>query len=515
MPKGLFRLLTPSRFLFAVAAISVGFASELPPPVYFRVDHGVASGSAPVDLDSTNALRWQVEIGPGHSTPLAWGDKLFLTSCQAETHQLATLALDNTGRELWRRVAPATRLETYHRATGSPAAATPACDGERLYVFFGSYGLICYDLDGRTLWDYPMGPFQDEFGAASSPIIVGSNVILNEDHDVDSFLIAIDRQTGRVAWRSRRPDAVRSYSTPTVWERKTGRELLVAGALELAAYDPASGEKLWWVNGLARIVIPVPAPEGDMVFTACWTPGGDQTSRLSLDPWPKALAKWDRNHDGKLARSEIDNADVLDRFFRMDLDQSGDLDEREWDRHADVFRRAQNAALGLRPSGRGDLTQKAIVWKHLRGAPYVPSPLVHNGLFWMVKDGGIVTKLDAATGKVLQEERLPGLGNYYASPITAAGKVYFAGELGRVTVLAEERDWRVLATHDFHEKIYATPVIRDGRLYIRTEKALYCFGSQDATPVRPSPASEPRQATSGSQMRVKPGGEQTDIPEHR
>ena len=213
-----------------------------------------------------------------------------------------------------------------------------------------------------------------------------------------------------------------------------------------------------------------------MVYTASWTPGGDPGKRLSLDSWTNALAKWDANRDGKLARSEIKDSEVLDRFFRMDLDQSGDLDQKEWERHAAVFSQAQNAALGLRPSGTGDLTSSAPVWKHQRGAPYVASPLVHEGLFWMVKDGGIVTKLEGKTGELLQEERLPGMGAYYASPVTGDKKVYFAGELGTATVLAEERDWRVLSSHEFHEKIYATPVIVDSRIFIRTEQALYCYG---------------------------------------
>jgi outer membrane protein assembly factor BamB len=163
----------------------------------------------------------------------------------------------------------------------------------------------------------------------------------------------------------------------------------------------------------------------------------------------------------------------------MDVDQSGALDQQEWEHHAAVFRRAQNAALAFKPVGRGDLTDKALVWKHQRGAPYVSTPLVHNGLFWMVKDGGLVTKLDAATGELLHEERLPGMGSYYASPVTGDGKVYFAGELGTVSVVAEKRDWQVLSSHDFHEKIYATPVLDHGTVYLRTEKALYAFSAPE------------------------------------
>ena len=152
-------------------------------------------------------------------------------------------------------------------------------------------------MDGRKIWEYRAGPFQDEYGAGSSPILFNNTVILNQDHDVDSFLIAIDADTGKPVWKVPRPDAVRSYSTPVIWQHNGHPELLVAGALELAGYDPANGRKLWWVNGLARIVIPTPVPIGDMVYMASWAPGGDPSRRISFDSWPVALSKWDANHD--------------------------------------------------------------------------------------------------------------------------------------------------------------------------------------------------------------------------
>src|SRR5206468_7554350 len=275
--------------------------------------------------------------------------------------------------------------------------------------------------------------------------------------------------------KTARPDADRSYSTPAVGVRNGREELPVADALELAGYDPAAGERLWWVNGLARIVIPTPVPAGEMIYMASWSPGGDAGRRLALDPWPAALAKWDRNHDGKLARAEVDDREVLDRFYRIDLDQSGLLDEKEWDRHAEVFRRAQNAILALRPAGRGELNESAVVWKYQRGVPYVATPLLDKGILWMAKDGGIVTRLDAASGRLLQEERVPGIGNYFASPVAGDGKVYFASEQGVVSIVANTAEWQVISSHTFHEKIYATPVIDRDRIYLRSDKALYCF----------------------------------------
>ena len=452
-------------------------ASEV--PKYFRSDEGVAgppTGSLPENFDQPGVLRWRTPLDPGHSTPIVWRDRIFLTTWRAESNELATVALDaKTGRQLWRRAIPVARVEQTH-PIGSPATATPACDGTRLFVFFGSHGLIAYDLDGSQKWERRLGPFQDEYGAGSSPILVGGRVILNQDHDRDNFLAAFDCATGRTVWTNARPDAVRSYSTPAVWSHNGRKELLVAGALELAGYDPASGERLWWVNGLARIVIPTPVPAGELVYMASWAPGGDMGRRLALDSWSVALTKWDRNHDGKLARAEIDDREVLDRFYRMDLDQNGFLDEKEWNRHAEVFRRAQNAILALKPPlARGELPESALVWKYQRGIPYVSTPLLDNGIIWMVKDGGIVTKLDAANGQLLQEERLPGVGGYYASPVAGDGKVYFASEQGVASVVANEHDWRVISSHEFHEKLYATPAIDSGRVFIRSEQALYCF----------------------------------------
>ena len=142
---------------------------------------------------------------------------------------------------------------------------------------------------------------------------------------------------------------------------------------------------------------------------------------------------------------------------------------------ATVFNRAENVALAIKPSGRGDLTDKAVVWKYRRGVPYVPTPIVLNGVMWMVKDGGIATRLDAASGKLLSEERLPGPGGYYASPVAGDGKVYFASEAGIVTVVADEPQWRVISSQKLDGKIYGTPVLEKNRVYIRTEKSLHCF----------------------------------------
>jgi outer membrane protein assembly factor BamB len=411
----------------------------------------------------------------GHSTPVLRAGKIFLTTYRPDSKELAVVALDEkTGAQLWRNAIVPPRIEQTHQI-GNPATSTPACDGERLFVFFGSAGLFCYDLGGRKVWEQKMGPFQDEYGAGSSPILLGDKIILSQDHDMNSFLAAFDRATGHQLWRSARPDAVRSYSTPTLWTQEGKTEILVAGALRLTAYDPDEGKPLWWINGLARIVIPTPLTSGPTIYMASWSPGADSGKRIALPSWESAVAKWDSNHDGKLSKSEIDDAEILDRFFRMDLDQDGVLNRQEWEKYAEVFRRAQNAILAIKPSGSGELDDKAIVWKYTRGVPYVATPVLHNGIIWMVKEGGIVTKLDASSGALIQEERVAGFGNYFASPVIGDGHVYFASEPGTVSVVSAERDWRLISSRDFHEKIYATPRLNGGRLFLRTDRALYCF----------------------------------------
>jgi len=163
------------------------------------------------------------------------------------------------------------------------------------------------------------------------------------------------------------------------------------------------------------------------------------------------------------------------------LNQDGLLEQKEWERHAAVFSRAQNAVLAIKAKGRGELPDSAVVWKHAKGVPYVATPIVDNGILWMVKDGGIVTKLETATGKLLQEERVPGVGNYFASPVAGDHKVYFASESGTVSVVRADKEWNVISSHDFHEKIFATPALENGHLYLRTEQALYAFGKPETT----------------------------------
>ena len=238
--------------------------------VYFRHDFGVAEGTAslPLNFEDDATQLWHSPLPAGHSTPCVCGDAIYLTTFQVEQQELATVALDRaTGVVRWRQVVPTKSFEPVH-ATGSTATSSPACNGKQVFVFFGSYGMLCYDLDGRLRWERKFGPFQDEFGAASSPILVDDKVILNEDHDIDSSLIALNQKDGEEVWNVERREATRSYSTPFVLERDGKKQVLIAGSLQLAAYDPATGEKLWWYNGISRIVDSTPVIHKGTIYVA-------------------------------------------------------------------------------------------------------------------------------------------------------------------------------------------------------------------------------------------------------
>ncbi len=220
-----------------------------------------------------------------------------------------------------------------------------------------------------------------------------------------------------------------------------------------------------------------PVIHNGLIYLATWTPGGDPGERISMESFDEALTKYDKNSDKMVAADELPcGSPVLERFFRIDLNQNKQLEADEWKRHASVFERAQNIAVALEPGTRGPLGPQYVRWSNNRGLPIVPSSIVYDGVMIMVKDSGIITILDVENGKQLQQLRAEGRGNYYASLVAGDGKVYAISESGVVTVLQSGKSGKILSKHDLGERVMASPVIRDGVIYIRTDSALYAFG---------------------------------------
>jgi outer membrane protein assembly factor BamB len=244
----------------------------------------------------------------------------------------------------------------------------------------------------------------------------------------------------------------------------------------VASYDLRTGRKLWWVRGLSWQPKSTPVVAGGRVFVSSWEGGGGMPAEDVLD-FPALLTKIDQDGDGRINEAELLSIEPKSRFEIIDLDGDGFLDARDWE-----FQRAKrtsaSALVAIEPGGRrGDLTDTpAVLWRMEKFIPNVPSPLLYEDLLYLVKDGGIVTAVDPATGDVVKQGRLPeAFDKYYASPVAGDGRVYFFSEPGKATVIASGVDWKPLAQHDFQEPVYATPALEGERMYVRTNAALYGF----------------------------------------
>jgi outer membrane protein assembly factor BamB len=431
------------------------------------------SKNIPDRFDSQRNLLWKTPLPAGHSSPVVTEDRIFVTAFEGKA--LLTICLDRpTGKILWRRPAPREREESF-QPTNGPASPSPVTDGSNVYVFFGDFGLLSYGPDGNERWRLPLGPFNNPNGHGSSPILADGKLVLICDQDTGSFLLAVDPSTGRVLWNTPRPEYTRGYATPAVYRPKSGpAELIVPGSFEVAAYALDTGEKLWWVRGLAWQLKSVPLIDRDHIFVSGWEIGGDEDRRGKVPEFAKALAEFDTDHDGKLSRRELPSSYSGQWFADNDLDRDGKIDLREW-KFYQTRNSAENCLIAIRAGGRGDVTGSRVLWRYRKALPNTSSPLLYQGVLYLIRDG-IFTSLNPETGDVLKQARLSGaLGSYWSSPVAADGKIFLASEEGKVVVVRADADWEILAVNNLDEDIFATPAILDSRIYIRTRTALYCF----------------------------------------
>jgi outer membrane protein assembly factor BamB len=466
--------------LAIVWALPVGLASAADWP-QFRgpnaTGHCPDKVPLPTDIGPDRGIVWKTALPPGHSSPVVVGDRIYVTAIREQSH-LLTIALDRaTGKEVWSTEAPVKKLEQVHKI-GSHAQASPAADGDGVVVFFGSCGLFAYDRSGRPVWQRPMGPFKNDFGAASSPVIVGDRVLLCQDHDEGSFLEALDRRTGNTIWRTDRSEFLRGFCTPVVWESGGKRQVVVAGTLRVCGYDWETGKEVWTVRGISRTICATPALGTDgRLYLSGFAAGGDPDDRIEVPSFDEAVKQFDKNGNGTLEADELPEGPIKQRFTQVDTDKDGSITRAEYDRFRGLFKETQNVVLAIRPGGTGDLTASHVAWRQTKHVPFCASPLFLNGLVFAMKDGGVLATLDARNGQVIRRDRLEGAsGAYYASPVFGDGKVYLASERGRVTVVSAVGEWKELATADFKEPIYSTPALVGGRIYLRTAGHLYCFG---------------------------------------
>jgi outer membrane protein assembly factor BamB len=431
----------------------------------------------PVEMGPGKNVVWQTAVPPGHSSPILAGPRIFLTAVDLEA--IFTIAYDrSTGRELWRREAPRPRKEPFQK-TNSAASSTPASDGKIVVSFFGDYGLLAYSVEGKPLWQLPLGPFNNQNGHGSSPVIIDGLVLLICDQDTDSYYLAVDKSTGKIRYKVERPETTRGYATPAVWRPKNGpAELVVPGAYVTTGYELNTGKKLWWAGGMAWQLKGAPVIIGDQMFLNSWESGGDTETPPPVESWVAVSSKFDRDGDGKLNVEEAAGAGFRNAqaVANYDLNRDNFLDERDW-AFLTLHRQAQNSIMAISLGGRGDITKTHIKWRYRKSLPNCASPLFYKGAVWMVKDGGVLTTLDPDSGAVLKQGRIPGaLEQYWASPVAADDKVFMISQAGKLSVVKAQAQWEIMQVNNLDDEVFATPALGDNRLYVRTRATLYCFG---------------------------------------
>jgi len=432
-----------------------------------------SSAGYPVEFSPAKNMSWKAAVPYGQSSPVVVGTRLYVTASEGD--RLITLCMDTrTGRELWRRDLRRERAQIAYKAN-DPASPTPAADQTGVVAFFPEFGLVSYNIDGQVRWTSRLGPFKNFYGMAGSPIIDGSTVVLVCDQQTGSFVIALDRSTGRQLWKTARSGMIIGWSTPMVFRTAgTGADLIVLGSSRLDAYDLATGTQRWWLPVASAGALGTPLAHGDTLMIS--TLGSNEPAVPTL---AAVLSQYDKDKDGRLSFEEFrGDADLGEHFGWIDENDDKFIVAEEWNKMR-AFDVGEWGAIAVRPgNARGQLEAKAIRWRLQRNIPYIPTPLLYQGVFYMVKTGGIITSLDPETGRILKVGRSPGaLGEYYASPVAADGKVFLANTEGKITVLKAGGEWEVLAVNEMGDEISATPALSDGRVYVRTRGALYCFSS--------------------------------------
>jgi outer membrane protein assembly factor BamB len=369
------------------------------------------------------------------------------------------------------------------------ASPSPVTDGERVYAFFQAFGLIAFTNDGAEVWRRPLGPFNMFYGFGASPILVDGMLVLAVDQDAGSYLLGVDAKTGTERYKVDRPGVISGYSTPTVYQPRTGgKQILIPESFQLSAYDAKDGHRVWWVRGLACEMKSVASIDGDTAWINGWgfpqNQAGQQVPTISF---AEGLKTYDKNGDGRIGSEEVKGGPpALDKmlspaygFPAFDGNRDGLLDAADWDVMRAMLA-AENGLLAIKLGGQGDVTDGAIKWKYTRPVPQVPSTLLYKGVLFMVNDSGILLSIDPATGAVLKQGRLKGaIDKYFASPVGADGKVFLVSQDGTVSVVDAKGEWEILSVNPLGDEVFATPAIADGKIYLRTKSTLYAFAAKD------------------------------------
>jgi outer membrane protein assembly factor BamB len=448
----------------------------------------------PVDFDREHHMIWATDLASGQSSPCIWQDRIFITGLDEEEKLFRMYCLHReTGAILWQKELPVKELEEVH-AVCSPANATPASDGECVVFYFGSYGLICFDMDGKLQWELPMAIPASRHGMGTSPVIYKDLVVLNcFGHINDPCLLALDKHTGKIKWKYsgtvEEGHWVDSYSSPVIH----GNQVIIYRNEDVSAYDVHSGEQVWrYPTGLGDAVC-TPVMNDSILYITVFSTQGNREMQAQFPSYSELIPDYDQNKDHLITKGEIEGfeffsypekKDILssirisDYFNVWDVNRDAYIDSAEWDgmiAYSRSFTERQGIK-AIRLGRQGDISFEGFLWGDSRNVPHVSSPLYYKGLVYMVKSGGILTCLDAETGELKYSERLGTAGTYFASPIASDGRIYCTSRNGVVTVVHAGPEFKIVAKNDLDELISATPAVVDSKLYLRTGDRLYAFG---------------------------------------
>ena len=432
----------------------------------FRGPNGSGVSEArdlPMEFGPGKNLAWKVNAPPGSSSPVIAGDRVWLAGYEGNRRLVWCLDLKN-GAQLWERSIEAVRTER-KSVPNDAASSTPVTDGSNAYVLFSDVGLVAYALDGGERWRVPLGPFTPPHGMSSSPILTGDVVVIVADQIADSYIAAFDAASGKPRWKTPRPNFVGGYSTPVVCRG----QVLAAGPLELVAYAPMTGKRLWSAPKMGVMPIGSAVSHKDRVFV----------NNGAVPPF-ESLAKElkaDRNGDGKLTPDEFPDPSFKEAVLAIDRvygNGDGAVDKAEWDGALKLMQ-TLNALVAVQVEG----SQPKELWRITKSLPDVPSPLLYQNVLYLLKDGGIMTSVDPETGDVLRRERLAGAeGRYFASPVAGDGKIFAVSEAGKIAVVKAGREWELLTVNALGEECYATPALAEKQILVRTQRALWAFGGK-------------------------------------
>lgn len=441
---------------------------------------GVSSSkSLPVEFGPDTNLRWTTGVPFARSSPVLTHDRVFLTA--VDDGAFAVLALDrSSGEELWRRSVNRDRHADMHHDTDS-GTPSPVTDGQNVFAFFQESGLVAFDGTGDEIWRVPLGPFRNFYSLAASPILAGDTLLLVCDQNTGSFLLALDKATGRQVWRQERPGRSLSYATPILFpDSGDPREVLVLGDRWIDSYDLFTGESRWMLGGLGSGPVSSPVQAGDLLIVNA----PDQAPEPP-PPFSDLAKEHDANGDGVLTRQEVEGTWMTKHFGFVDWDGDDSLSADDWESLHEMMGTEDWGIHAIRVPAQE--SEPEIVWSLQQSVPYIPTGIVYEDVLYMVKDG-IVSSIDPRTGELYKRGRLTqGSPKVYSSPVAGDGKIYIATLKGEIAVLAAGAQWEVLTTNDLQDEIWATPAIHDGQIFVRTRQSLSSFTLPTGSEMNESP----------------------------